>query len=196
MFQEVYNIQEAVAAAPASNDVSLKEVLLAFGPPILAALIALIVAWYTLRHTLEDYEKQSLEKRAKQYLDIRDRYQSNERYQAIVSQAHAAHDFSAFSHQERVEYMAFFEDLQFLINSGLIKDDVIYYMFGADIIQAWDSEDFCVLWDNKNKAFTNIKTNGTSGVNENFTLLDDFVKGAKAFKESGEIARRIQNAKL
>jgi hypothetical protein len=193
MFQEVYNIQEV---APASNSQPFKDILFAFGPPILAAIIALIVAWRTLRHTLDDYQKQGLEKRAKQYLDIRERYQSNKLFQAIVSQAHGDRDFSAFSHQDRVEYMAFFEDLQFLINSKLIKADVIYYMFGADIIKAWESKDFCVLWDNDGKTTFNIKGDEKSGPNPNFTLLSDFVDGADAFKKSRNIAERIRNAQL
>ncbi|MGI4735904.1 MAG: DUF4760 domain-containing protein [Janthinobacterium lividum] len=183
MYQEILNVQNELAPSPPEG-VLLKDYI-----GFLVQIVSVAVAAFALFKTLKEYRKQGLEKRAQQYLEIRKGYRENELFQKIVIQAHGDQDFTAFATQQRVEYMAFFEDMQFLINSGLIKSDIVYYMFGSDIIRAWNGN-FCILWDTENNKENDIRND------PNFTLLKRFVEGAKEFKTSGEIAKRIEKSEL
>jgi hypothetical protein len=44
--------------------------------------------------------------------------------------------------EEKRAYLTFFEELALLHNSGLIRADVIYYMFGYYAVKCLDSENF------------------------------------------------------
>ena len=182
MYQAIWNIQNELT--PTADNLTLKDYI---GFAVQFATV--VVGALAVYRTLKEYEKQGLEKRAEQYLRIRESYRKNKLFQKIVEQAHSNKDFSAFAKQQRVEYMAFFEDMQFLINSGLIKSDVLYYMFGSDIIEAWDST-FCLLRDTEDAQESDIRED------PNFTLLRKFVEGSKEFKTSRKIAERIERAEL
>jgi hypothetical protein len=44
--------------------------------------------------------------------------------------------------QQKRAYLSFFEEVAFLVNSGLLKESVAHYMFGYNVIRCWESEDF------------------------------------------------------
>jgi len=169
MYQNVYNLQNAAA------DVDIWSIL-----AVVATITTAIVAIRTARQAIEQYKRQILEKRAQQFLELRKSYRENAVFQCIIKTLHDKGDFSSIHPQDRIEFAGFFEDAMFLANSNLIESTVVYYMFGGDAINAWDSEGF---WAE------DIKTD------KNFALLTDFVQEARAYK-AGDVATQIRAARL
>ena len=91
---------------------------------------------------LFEYGKQRQDKRAQQFLELRRSFRENKKFQEITLYLLGDNDFSEFTDNDKFEFMAFFEDIAFLMNSGLIKKEVAFYMFGYDAIAAWHNNNF------------------------------------------------------
>jgi hypothetical protein len=63
-------------------------------------------------------------------------------FQSIIDHLHHDNNFSGMKDNDKMEFMAFFEDIAFLMNSGLIKKEVAFYMFGYDVITAYNNDIF------------------------------------------------------
>ena len=63
--------------------------------------------------------------------------------------------------------MGFFEDIAFLMNSGLIRKEVASYMFAGDAIKAWNDD---LFWSNDSRE------------HPYWSLLKDFVSEMKDYE--------------
>ncbi len=81
-------------------------------------------------------------KRAKQFIDLRNYFRDHDGFQNIIEHLYGDNNFSSVPNHTKIEFMAFFEDIAFLMNSGLLKKQVVFYMFGCDAIVAWSNDMF------------------------------------------------------
>jgi hypothetical protein len=115
--------------------------------------------------------QQRKDDRAKQFLSLRTSFRENTGFQNIVNCLYDPNNnFSSVPENVKYEFMAFFEDLAFLMNSGLIKKEVAFYMFGNDVITAWNNSRFWSESDKENKLWSLLKdfVDQMEKVNQNF----------------------------
>jgi hypothetical protein len=120
------------------------------------AIIALATFW----KAIYEYMQQRADKRAQQFIALRSSFRDNPAFQKIISHLYGDEDFSTVDDVNRIEFMGFYEDLAFLMNSGLIRKEVAFYMFGGDVIKAWKNDRF---WSKERKE------------EKEWALLKDFV---------------------
>jgi len=119
-----------------------------------------VVAVVTLMKGVYEYMMQRSDKRAQQFLEMRKSFRENKEFQKILEHLHGDQDFSQISDTVKFEFMGFFEDLAFLINSKLMKKETVFYMFSFDVIAAWNNS---LFWDDELKN------------DKYWSLLSDFV---------------------
>ena len=117
----------------------------------ISKIVASIATVVTFVWALWLYLRQRKDKRAEQFLELRNYFRDNERFQNILEHLCGDNDFTSISLNAKFEFMSFFEDVAFLMNSKLIKEEVVFYMFGGDAIIAWNNDKFWSqeLRDNK-----------------------------------------------
>ncbi|MDB5006216.1 MAG: hypothetical protein JWP45_609 [Mucilaginibacter sp.] len=130
----------------------------------LLRLSGAIIIIITFCKGVYEYTKQRADKRAQQFLELRKSFKENQLFQNIATHLTGDNDFSMFNDNDKSEFMAFFEDIAFLMNSGLIKKDVAFYMFSYHAVIAWDND---VFWNDEMRQ------------DKYWSLLTDFVKQMK-----------------
>ena len=110
--------------------------------------ILAIVGLITFGRAVYEYRQQRIDKRAQQFLSLRANLRENPAFQNILSHLYSDSDFSSVSDVDRIEFMGFYEDLAFLMNSCLLKKQVAFYMFGGDVTKAWLNDNF---WSKERK---------------------------------------------
>ncbi|MGN6181394.1 MAG: hypothetical protein ACTHNW_19580 [Mucilaginibacter sp.] len=106
------------------------------------------MALLTLIKGVYEYGRQVSDKRAAQFLELRKIYRENQKFQNILEHLYGDQDFSTIPESDRFEFLGFFEDIGFLLNSKKIRKEVVFYMFGYDIIHAWQSDQ---LWNDESR---------------------------------------------
>jgi hypothetical protein len=96
-----------------------------------------------------EYTRQLAQKRSEQYAEMRKRFRESEVISKLISMLEKNDsNLAEVSWSEKVELLGFYEDIALMVNSGLIKRDVAFYMFGYYAIRCWESEYF---WDDVNR---------------------------------------------
>ncbi len=140
----------------------------------IAAVVGGAVGLITLGKAVIEYARQNGEKRAKQFLELRKVYRESPEFQQIAElltppiDGEKAERLRNLPYQHRFEYMAFMEDIAFLVNTGLMRQGVAFYWFGYDLIQAWENQDF---WPDSVHKGPNAKY---------WSLLEDFYHQMKS----------------
>lgn len=134
----------------------------------LFSIFGVVVAAGALGKAVYEYTRQVAERRAQQFLVLRSTYTANPEFQRIISHLYGDADFSSIPLTDRIQFMAFFEDIAFLVNSGLVRAEVASYMFGGDAIKAWTDDQF---WPNDIRE------------DPHWSLLRDFVQQMTALEE-------------
>jgi len=124
-------------------------------------IIGAIILIFTFGKGVFEYRKQRDDKRAQQFLELRKLFRENQQFQKIMAFLYHNGSPSQFSDNDKIEFMAFFEDIAFLMNSGLIRKEVAFYMFGFDAITACNN---ALFWPSDLKK------------DKYWSLLTDFVK--------------------
>jgi hypothetical protein len=115
----------------------------------IATVLGVIIALITLAKALHEYTRQLEEKRAEQFINLRTAYKNLPHFQEIIKYLYKIDGYRSLPPTiARMEFMAFFEDIAFLMKSGLIRKEVAFYMFGGDVIKAWENSAF---WGNEFK---------------------------------------------
>src|ERR1051325_4384779 len=94
-------------------------------------LIGVIIGLLTLVKAIYEYRKQGAHKRIELYLDVRRKFDDN----PIFSEIRRLLDendpkVADISFKDRSDYAAYFEEIALLENTGVIKPNVAFYMFG------------------------------------------------------------------
>ena len=100
-------------------------------------------ALFTFIRSTAEYVRQGTQKRIELYLDIRKKFDANSKFTEIRNLLDKEdRAITKISLKERQDYAAYFEEVAILMNSGVLKPDVAFYMFSYEAIQCWESELF------------------------------------------------------
>jgi hypothetical protein len=111
----------------------------------LATIVGVIIALFAFIKGVLEYAKQGAQKRAEQFLEMRNRFKKNESFRDIC--ALLEHDdpkLQDIEFKEKRDFLGFFEELALVVNSGLIRREIAHYMFGYYAIKCWRSENFWI----------------------------------------------------
>ena len=112
-------------------------------------IIGAAIALLTFGKSLDEYIKQGTAKRAEQFLDMRNKLRGNQDFVRICNLLEK--DDPQLRDTPLIEkdnFLAFYEDLILLWNSGIFGDHVVFYSFGYYALACWRSKNF---WNGLNK---------------------------------------------
>ena len=113
---------------------------------VVGGVVGGIVALATLLRSLAEYRKQGAQKRAEQFLNLRDRYAGfADLFPLLESDAS---ELEGQLYERKVAFLGFHEELALLVNSDLLKEEVAHYMFGYYAMRCWESDKF---WSDLNR---------------------------------------------
>jgi hypothetical protein len=121
-----------------------------------------IIAVATFVKATYEFTRRAKEKRAEQFLALRRRVREDQNYGKILDllysrDAEADSELRKLPLRQRVDFMAFFEDAAFLAYSGLVRKEVILYMFGGDARTAWYRDAFWSEEERRQKHWALLK---------------------------------------
>jgi hypothetical protein len=101
------------------------------------------VALVTFLLSFCEYKRQGAQKKAEYFLEMRKRLKENASFKNICDLIEEdAPDLATLSFQEKRDFLGFFEEVALMMNSRLIRKEVVHYMFGYYAIHCWDSKNF------------------------------------------------------
>jgi len=104
------------------------------------AAIGSAIALISLIKALIEYQKQGITKRSEIFLNMRSRLREDKSFSKICDFLERDDPkLREIPFVERDRFLAFFEELALLKNSGLINDEVTLYMFGYFAIRCVNS---------------------------------------------------------
>ena len=99
--------------------------------------------------SIAEFRRQGSQKRAEHFLEVRNKLRTDPRFQNIVNMLeNDAPELSQVPFIDKRDFLGAFEEVALLMNSGLIRPEVAYYMFGYDSLRCWESEHF---WSDVNR---------------------------------------------
>jgi hypothetical protein len=122
----------------------------------IATVIGIVTAIWGLYRGVVEFALQGAQKRAEIFLKKQNEYFSNKSFNEIRTLLENDDDkLKLISIEEKRAYLTFFEEVAVLQNTGLIKPDLAYYMYGYYAMKCLESANF---WSNinKNKLFWNV----------------------------------------
>ncbi|MCC5615018.1 hypothetical protein LC605_07985 [Nostoc sp. CHAB 5836] len=135
----------------------------------IAIIIGTFVALVTLMKGIYEYTRQLAQKRSEQYAEMRKRFRESEVIPKLIGMLETDDsNLAEVSWSEKVELLGFYEDIALMVNSGIIKRHVPFYMFGYYALRCWESEYF---WYDVNRD------------SPYWSLFRNFVKEMKAIEE-------------
>lgn len=118
-----------------------------------APFIVALVALFTLIFGILQYRKGLLQRRSEQFLKMRERYIDNKEFQELFTLIeHDDEKLKVIPYKQKLKFLGFYEELALMKNSGLIKREVVFYMFAYHAIRIWQSENFWYITDNSGTA--------------------------------------------
>ena len=136
-------------------------------------VVGAIVALSSLLLSINEYKRQGSQKRAEHFLELRRKLKTNPSFQSIVDMLeYDAPELSSVAYIEKREFLGALEEVALMMNTGLIRPEVAYYMFGYDTIRCWDSQHF---WSDMNRESTY------------WGLFRKFAQMMKRFEDAGEL---------
>ncbi|NDJ22855.1 hypothetical protein GS682_14665 [Nostoc sp. B(2019)] len=115
----------------------------------IAIIIGTFVALVTLMKGIYEYTRQLAQKRSEQYAEMRKRFRESEVISKLIGMLETNDsNLAEVSWSQKVELLGFYEDIALMVNSGIIKRNVAFYMFGYYALRCWESEYF---WDDVNR---------------------------------------------
>lgn len=109
----------------------------------IASFILALVGLITLIFGLFQYKKGLLQKRSEQFLRMRERYVDNPEFQELFLLLETDDErLRNLPYKIKLKFLGFYEELALMVNSGLIKKEVAFYMFAYHAIRIWESNNF------------------------------------------------------
>ncbi|MCC7092955.1 MAG: hypothetical protein HUU44_08175 [Ignavibacteriaceae bacterium] len=118
-----------------------------------APFIVALVALFTLLFGILQYRKGLVQRRSEQFLKMRERYIDNKEFQGLFTLIENDDEkLKTIPYKQKLKFLGFYEELALMKNSGLIKREVVFYMFAYHAIRIWQSENFWYITDNSGVA--------------------------------------------
>jgi hypothetical protein len=115
----------------------------------LAIIFGTIVATVTLVKGLFEYMRQNTQKRAEYYIEMREKFMENDRFQEIFELLENDDpELANLPYDKKLDFLGFYEDIALMVNSDLLKKPVAHYMFAYYSIRCWESDHF---WNKMNR---------------------------------------------
>jgi hypothetical protein len=144
----------------------------------IAIIMGTFVALLTWMKGIYEYTRQLAQKRSEQYAEMRKRFRESEVIFELIGMLETNDsNLAEVSWSKKVELLGFYEDIALMVNSGIIKRNVAFYMFGYYAIRCWESEYF---WNdvNRDSRYWSLFRNF---VNEMTAIEEPFVKDSFIF---------------
>ena len=106
--------------------------------------IGIVFIFFTAITAVLEFRRQGNQKRAEFFSDKVDEMWSTESYKKIMTSLDLSDQdaLRSISHSEKMAFLNSYEEIAFMMNSGLIKKEVASYMFGYYAIACWESDHF------------------------------------------------------
>ena len=109
----------------------------------LTIIIGGIITVITFVKGVFEYSRQGTQKRSEHFSELRMRFQENPLFKELAQELHEnSPKLADRPFKEKRELLGFFEDIALMANSGLIRKNVVHYMFGYYMIHCWESDNF------------------------------------------------------
>lgn len=146
----------------------------------LAAVFGGLIALVTFVKSVLEYVNQGVQKRAEHFIEMRRRLKENETFKQLCALLETDDPaLAAIPFADKRDFLGFFEEVALMLNSGLIRKEVVHYMFGYYALRCWESEHF---WQN-----------GNHGVNRDsiyWSLFRDFTQRMQEAEREYRYTRR------
>ena len=109
----------------------------------IAGVVGVLVAVFAFGKGLIEYRSQGLQRRAEHFVAMRRRFKENAAFNNIRELLEIdSPDLQVVSFLEKIDFLGFFEEIALLMNSGLLRKEVVHYMVGYYAIRCWQSDHF------------------------------------------------------
>jgi hypothetical protein len=105
--------------------------------------ILALVGLLTLVQGVREYVLQGKQKRADNFMAMRVKMKSNSSFQHIFHLADTNDsELANVAFESKRDVLGFFQELALMLNSGLINETIVHYMFGYYAIRIYESDNF------------------------------------------------------
>ena len=145
----------------------------------LATIIGVGVTAFTFVKVLFEYMDQGAQKRVERFLEMRKGLKENNLFKELCSLIEDDDPkLSTISFKDKRDLLGFFEEVAIMLNSGVIRKEVVHYMFGYYAIRCWESDKF---WKDINR------DSPYWALFKNFALQMKQIETSEGFKNLGKL---------
>ncbi len=110
----------------------------------IVAIIGAAISLFALLKGVFEYARQGKQKSAEYFLQMRDRMFEDDDFNAVYKALNQGDEteIKQLSLSQKETYLGFLEEIAILENSGIIKKNIAYYMFGYFAISCWRCNSF------------------------------------------------------
>ncbi len=110
----------------------------------ISAIVAGVALIWAVCQALYGYSKQNRLARFEKYSALSQGWSDDENIREIKSliEKDPERKLLTLDYEKKEEYVAVFEEIALMLESGIIREQVAYYMFGYYTISCYESEDF------------------------------------------------------
>jgi hypothetical protein len=143
---------------------------------ILVAIVGLI----TLIKGVYEYIKQGKQKRCDRFVEMRKKYTENPIFRNLFELLENEEDdkLRKIPYKDKLLFLGFYEELALMMNSNLLNEKIVFYMFGYYAIKCWDTESFWRIISEDGTENTIQKNNAP------WTLFKKFVEQMKLLQDN------------
>jgi len=115
----------------------------------IATIVGVIIALFTFLKGMIEYIRQGSQKRAEHFNTMRKKFKENNIFKNICTLLENDDEkLKDIDFADKRDFLGFFEEIALMMNSKIIKKEVVHYMFGYYAIRCWESKNF---WTDVNK---------------------------------------------
>jgi hypothetical protein len=116
---------------------------------VVVSLGTLIIGIFTITKGVIEYINQGTQKRFEQFTEIKKWFYDREVFQKIAFHLETDDvELKTIDYRDKCDFIAYYEVISLMMNSKLIRPEVVYYMLGYYAIRCFESKNF---WSDVNK---------------------------------------------
>jgi len=110
----------------------------------IATILGIFIGMVSAITVVLEFKTQGTQKRAEFFSRKLDELWKNDLYKHIwlCLDTHNEEEIRHIPREDKLSYLVIFDEIALMMNSGLIKKDVAYYMFGYFAITCWENDAF------------------------------------------------------
>jgi len=112
-------------------------------PSDLAIILGVVLSIITFTKGVTEYSKQGIEKRANLFMELEEKFFNNASFVEICELLDSNEtNLASINYKNKIEFVAFFEHIALLVNSGLLNLKLVSYVYGYYIVKCCESDHF------------------------------------------------------